>query len=137
MFELFEQIYTVTAEVDSTTDMSVLQLPQLILQHFCVVQRLSKLVRLVAGAKTGNAVTGSCPDVAAAAAAIGLLVAQQPAARAGLLQLRGLQPLLTLLHQGTLAEQSVAANVLFDMLQGTLSHCHATVANGVWSIYCL
>ena len=85
----------------------------------------------MAGAKTGNAATGSCPDVAAAAAAIGLLVAQQSAARAGLLQLRGLKPLLTLLHQGTLAEQSVAANVLFDMIQGTFCHCNAIVAAGL------
>lgn len=34
------------------------------------------------------------------------------------MQLRGLKPLLAMLHQGTLAEQSVAANVLFDMSQG-------------------
>lgn len=88
-----------------------------------VLQRLSKLVRVIAGAKCGEA--GQCrrPDVAAAAAAVGLLVAQQPAARAGLLQLRGLKPLLALLHQGSLAEQSVAANVLFDMSQGTHSPC--------------
>ena len=58
------------------------------------------------------------PDVAAAGAAVGLLVAQQAAAREGLLQLGGLKPLLAMLHQGTLAEQSVAANVLFDMEQG-------------------
>ncbi len=58
------------------------------------------------------------PDVAAAGAAIGLLVAQQSAARVGLLQLGGLKPLLAMLHQGTLAEQSVSANVLFDMSQG-------------------
>lgn len=88
----------------------------------CVIalQRLSKLMRLIAGSKCGDAKHGSQPDVAAAAAAVGLLVAQQPAARAGLLQLRGLKPLLALLHQGSLAEQSVAANVLFDMSQGTL-----------------
>ena len=88
------------------------------------VQRLSKLVRLVAGTNPGNAVTSNRPDVAAAAAAIGLLVAQQAPARSGLLQLRGLKPLVTLLHHGTLAEQSVAANVLFDMSQGQLSSLH-------------
>lgn len=87
------------------------------------LQRLSKLVRLIAGGKGSDANQGSRPDVAAAAAAVGLLVAQQPDARAGLLQLRGLKPLLALLHQGSLAEQSVAANVLFDMSQGIHSAC--------------
>ncbi len=81
-----------------------------------MVQRLSKLVRLLSSnfKQAGSAQT----DVAAAGAAIGLLAAQQATARAGLLQLGGLKPLLALLHQGTLAEQSVAANVLFDMSQG-------------------
>ena len=87
------------------------------------LQRLSKVVRLIAGGKYSDANQGSPPDVAAAAAAVGLLVAQQPAARAGLLQLRGLKPLLALLHHGSLAEQSVAANVLFDMSQGTHLAC--------------
>ena len=88
-------------------------------QFHMALQRLSKLVRLIAGGKCIDANQGSRPDVAAAAAAVGLLVAQQPGARAGLLQLRGLKPLLAVLHQGSLAEQSVAANVLFDMSQGT------------------
>ena len=81
------------------------------------------MVRLIAGGKYSDANQGSPPDVAAAAAAVGLLVAQQPAARAGLLHLRGLKPLLALLHHGSLAEQSVAANVLFDMSQGTHLAC--------------
>ena len=82
-----------------------------------VLQRLSKLVRLLlCNFKQAGSVNR--PDVAAAGAAIGLLVAQQTAARTGLLQLGGLKPLLAMLHQGTLAEQSVAANVLFDMSQG-------------------
>lgn len=84
----------------------------------CVlVQRLSKLMRLLlCNFKQAGSVNR--PDVAAAGAAIGLLVAQQSAARVGLLQLGGLKPLLAMLHQGTLAEQSVSANVLFDMSQG-------------------
>ncbi|KAL3158344.1 hypothetical protein ABBQ38_010583 [Trebouxia sp. C0009 RCD-2024] len=83
-----------------------------------LTQRLSKLVRLIGGSKGGDAIQGNRPDVAAAAAAVGLLVSQQPAARAALMQLRGLKPLLAMLHQGSLAEQSVAANVLFDLSQG-------------------
>ena len=84
-----------------------------------MVQRLSKLIKLLL-TDFKQAGCGGRPDVAAAGAAIGLLVAQQAAARAGLLQLGGLKPLLAILHQGTLAEQSVAANVLFDMSQGNL-----------------
>lgn len=88
------------------------------------MQRLSKLVRLIGGSKGGDAIQGNRPDVAAAAAAVGLLVSQQPAARAALMQLRGLKPLLAMLHQGSLAEQSVAANVLFDLSQGGLPAHH-------------
>ena len=77
-------------------------------------------MRLIAGSKGVDAIQGSRPDVAAAAAAVGLLVSQQPAARAALMQLRGLKPLLAMLHQGSLPQQSVASNALIDMSQGDL-----------------
>lgn len=83
-----------------------------------LIQRLSKLVRLMSS-NFRQAGSSKRPDVAAAGAAVGLLVAQQATAREGLLQLGGLKPLMAMLHQGTLAEQSVAANVLFDMEQGS------------------
>lgn len=95
-----------------------------------LTQRLSKLMRLLlCNFKQAGSVNR--PDVAAAGAAIGLLVAQQSAARVGLLQLGGLKPLLAMLHQGTLAEQSVSANVLFDMSQGSEEAARLIQAQGV------
>ncbi|KAL0052266.1 hypothetical protein WJX82_010974 [Trebouxia sp. C0006] len=95
-----------------------------------LTQRLSKLMRLLlCNFKQVGSVNR--PDVAAAGAAIGLLVAQQSAARVGLLQLGGLKPLLAMLHQGTLAEQSVSANVLFDMSQGSEEAARLIQVQGV------
>ncbi|DBA83344.1 TPA: hypothetical protein ACH3X2_006497 [Trebouxia sp. C0005] len=95
-----------------------------------LAQRISKLMRLLlCNFKQAGSVNR--PDVAAAGAAIGLLVAQQSAARVGLLQLGGLKPLLAMLHQGTLAEQSVSANVLFDMSQGSEEAARLIQAQGV------
>lgn len=63
---------------------------------------------------------GPQADVGAAAAALGVLVAHQPLARGALLQQGALPCLTVLLKEGSLAEQSIAANVLFDMTEGTL-----------------
>lgn len=70
--------------------------------------------------KPGQGKGDSQPDVAAAAATLGVLVANQPLAQGALLQLEALPALLALLQEGSMAQQSVAANVLFDMTEGTI-----------------
>lgn len=69
--------------------------------------------------KPGQGRSDCQPDVAAAAATLGVLVANQPLAQGALLQQEALPALLHLLQQGSMSQQSVAANVLFDMTEGT------------------
>ena len=87
--------------------------------------RVTRLVKTMMQPREGGSSGDKQPDVAAAAACLGVLVANQPLARGALLQQGALPALLTLLQEGSMAQQSVAANVLFDMTEGRLLHLQA------------
>lgn len=85
--------------------------------------RLARLLKTMMQPLEGQSKGDRQPDVAAAAATLGVLVANQPLARGALLQQGALPVLLTMLQQGSMAQQSVAANVLFDVTEGWQPSC--------------